>query len=216
MAVICLVAGLAIGYLLRGPQLSLSAAQRSAGATLPAAPARAMAGGRTISLDEMKQIADRQAAPLLERLKSDPNDSALLTQVAAVYHTSHQFKEAAGYYDRAMEADPKNVAVRTKLASSLYRSGDVDGAIAQLNRALGYDPRDANALFDLGMIKLQGKQDGAGALAAWQQLLKSNPELSAERKATVQKLMAEVLTSMGDRQRVQGAQSNGGRKSKSD
>jgi len=29
-------------------------------------------------------------------------------------------------------------------------------------------------------------------VAAWQQLLKSNPQLSADRKATVQKLMADA------------------------
>jgi cytochrome c-type biogenesis protein CcmH/NrfG len=44
------------------------------------------------------------------------------------------------------------------------------------------------------MIKWQGKQDSKGALAAWQQLLKSNPQLSPDRKATVQKMMAEVQT----------------------
>jgi cytochrome c-type biogenesis protein CcmH/NrfG len=42
------------------------------------------------------------------------------------------------------------------------------------------------------MIKWQGKQDGKGALAAWQELLKSNPQLSADRKATVQKLMTDA------------------------
>jgi len=42
------------------------------------------------------------------------------------------------------------------------------------------------------MIRWHGKQDGRGALAAWQELLKSNPQLSADRKATVQKLMADV------------------------
>jgi len=92
-----------------------------------------------------------------------------------------------------------------KLAISLYRSGDVDGAIAQLNRSLSYDPKDANSLFDLGMIKLQGKQDSKGALAAWQQLLKTNPQLSADRKATVQKLMASVQTAAGDQHGVEGA-----------
>jgi len=122
----------------------------------------------------------------------------LLIQVGAIYHTTHQFKQAAAYYDKAVRVDPKSVAIRTKLASSLYRDGDVDGAIAQLNRALSYDPKDANALFDLGMIKLQGKQDGKGALAAWKELLKSNPELSTDRRATVEKLMADVMTTLAD------------------
>jgi cytochrome c-type biogenesis protein CcmH/NrfG len=155
----------------------------------------------------MKQAADKQAAPLLEKLKANPHDSALLTQVAAIYHGSHQFKEAAGYYDKAAQADPKNVSLRTMLASSLYRSGDVDGAIAQLNEGLRYNPRDANSLFNLGMIRLEGKGDGKGALAAWQRLLKSNPQLSAERKAEVQKLMADVLTTLGDPKAAKGAAS---------
>ena len=55
------------------------------------------------------------------------------------------------------------------------------------------------------MIKLNGKKDGKGALAAWQRLLKSNPQLSEERKATVQKLMAAVLTMLSDQNGIEGA-----------
>jgi cytochrome c-type biogenesis protein CcmH/NrfG len=157
----------------------------------PSLPAGAM-GGHTPSLEEMKQMADKKAAPLLEKLKSDPNNSDLLIQVGNLYKGTHQFKEAAGYYDKVLHVDPKNVAIRTEMASCLYYNGDVDGAISQLQQALHYDPKDANSLFNLGMIKWQGKQDSKGALAAWQQLLKSNPQLSADRKATVQKLMADV------------------------
>jgi cytochrome c-type biogenesis protein CcmH/NrfG len=116
----------------------------------------------------------------------------------------------ADYYSRALEADPSNVAVRTKLASSLYRNGDIDGAIAQLNRALKDQPKDANALFDLGMIKLQGKGDARGALATWQHLLKTNPQLSPERKATVLKMMADAMTMMGDQHGIEGARSSNG------
>ncbi len=122
----------------------------------------------------------------------------LLLQVGAIYHRTHRFKEAAGYYQQAVALEPRNVAVRTKLAISLYRGGDVDGALAQLNQALTYDPKDANALFNVGMIRLEGKKDGKGAVAAWQRLLKSNPQLSADRKAEVQQLMANVLTSLGN------------------
>ena len=167
------------------------------------------------SLEEMKRMAGKQAAPLLEKLKSDPNNSAVLIQLGAIYHTTHQFREAASYYGKAVQVDPRNVDLRTKLASSLYRNGDADGAIAQLNLALSYDPKDANALFDLGMIRLQGKRDGKGALAAWQQLLKLNPQLSADRKATVLKLIAGVETTVGDQHGIKGARSNDGHKSDS-
>jgi cytochrome c-type biogenesis protein CcmH/NrfG len=194
MAVICLVVGLAIGYLFRGSQSPASPAQPAATAQASAqrsAPAGSM-GGYKPSLEEMKQMADKKAAPLLEKLKGDPNNSDLLIQVGNIYKGTHQFKEAAAYYDKAVQGDPKNVAIRTELASCLYYNGDVDGAIRQLQQALHYDPKDANSLFNLGMIKWQGKQDSKGAVAAWQQLLKSNPQLSAERRATVQKLMADA------------------------
>jgi cytochrome c-type biogenesis protein CcmH/NrfG len=209
MAALCLGVGLGVGYLMRSSQPAMTT-QRNAAQTTTSASSKP--AGHHPGLKEMQQMADKQAAPLLEKLKSNPNDSSVLVQVAAIYHTTHRFKEAADYYNRAVESDPKNVPVRTKLASSLYRNGDIDGAIAQLNRALKDQPTDANALFDLGMIKLQGKGDAKGALATWQRLLKTNPQLSPERRATVLKLMADAMTMMGDQHGIEGARNSDGHK----
>ncbi len=207
MAVLALIVGLPMGYLLRGSDSSapLSTARPAAGAGQPAAAGQ-NSGGHTLA--DLKQAADRQAAPLLEKLKSDPNNAALLGQIGAVYDSMHQFTEGAVYYNRAVQADPGNAVFHNKLAISLYSNGDVDGAIAQLNQALAHDPRYADALFNLGMIKLQGKQDGKGALAAWQQLLKSNPQLSADRKAIVQKQIADVQAMLSGQTTPHGARSN--------
>jgi len=209
MAILSMAAGLSLGYLMRSSQLAVEPAHSVPHAVQQTTTAAAKAPGhRSMSLEEMKGLADKQAAPLLEKLKTNPKDSSLLVQVGAIYHTSHRFKEAADYYSRALDSDPQDVAIRTRLASSLYRSGDIDAAIAQLNRALTYDPRNANALFDLGMIKLQGNGDSKGALAAWQRLLKLNPQLSPDRKATVLKLMADVMTMMGDQHGIESARSD--------
>ncbi len=191
LAVVSLLVGVLIGYLFRGSQSPAPPPAQSTPAVPASAPANAM-GGHMPSLDEMKQMADKKAEPLLEKLKSDPQNKDLLIQTGNMYEAAHQFKEAIGYYDKALQVDPKNTAIRTEMASCMYYNGDVDGAINQLQQGLHYDPKDANSLFNLGMIKWQGKQDAPGALAAWQELLKSNPQLGADRKATVQKLMAEV------------------------
>jgi cytochrome c-type biogenesis protein CcmH/NrfG len=209
IAAICLAAGLAIGYMTGGSPSATSPRTIVATAQAPHAAQGAINSGHppnhVPSLDEMKQAADKQAALLLEKLKADPNNTTLLVQAGDVYYRSHQFKDATAYYDRAVKADPRNVSLRTKVASSLYRSGDVDAAIAQLNQALRYDPKDANSLFNLGTIRLQGKGDGRGALAAWQQLLRSNPQLSPDRKAAVQKLMADVMTTLSNQRGTEGA-----------
>jgi tetratricopeptide (TPR) repeat protein len=173
-------------------------------APLPA-PAKTIGAKSMPTLADMKQMADKQAAPLLVKLQSDPKNTAMLVQVGAIYHGTHCFKEASVYYGKAVQIDPRNVAFRNKLASSLFRSGDIDGAIAQLNKALAVDPSDANSLFNLGTIKLQGKNDNKGALAAWQHLLKSNPQLSSDRRAMVDGMIANVMTSLDDRHRIEGA-----------
>ena len=186
MAIICLAVGLAIGYLFRGSQ-STAPPQAASVESGAASGMRQMP-----SLDQMKHMASAKAQPLLDKLKTDPNNSDLLFQIGTIYKSTHQFKEAIDYYDKASKLAPKNVAIRTELASCMYYNGDVEGAIAQLQRSLKQDPKDANSLFNLGLIKWQGQQDASGALSAWQELLKTNPELSPDRKATVQKLIAEV------------------------
>ena len=209
VAGVCLLVGLAIGYLTGGSPSAPSPRTIVATDKAPHASQGAInaahAANHVPSMDEMKQLADRQAALVLEKLKTDPNNTTLLEQAGTIFYRSHQFGESAAYYGRAVKTDPRNVALRTSLASSLYRNGDVDGAIAELNRALRYDPNNANALFNLGTIRLQGKGDGKGALAAWQQLLKSNPQLSPDRKAAVQKLMADVMTTLGNQRGAEGA-----------
>lgn len=189
MAGMCVVIGLALGYLFRG----------SASNAVPAAPVAQAASTRATtapaqmpSLDQMKQMADKQAEPLLAKLKSDPNNSDLLNQVGTIYKATHQFKEATSYFEKAVQANPKNNLARTDLASCLYYEGDVDGALKQLQEALVYNPKDANSLFNLGMIRWKGKGDTTGAAEAWKQLLKSNPQLDAPKKTEVEKLLAQV------------------------
>ena len=128
------------------------------------------------SLDEMKQMADKQAEPLLAKLKDGPRNADLLNEVGSLYRVTHQFKTAADYYQKALEIDPKNVGARTDLASCLYYTGDVDGAIAQLHESLKYDPNHAGTLFNLGLIEWQGKGDSKDAIATWENLLKLHPD----------------------------------------
>ncbi len=138
----------------------------------------------------MRRIADQQAAPILETLKSDPGNVTLLAQAGSIYHASHQFSEAALWYGKAVARDPKNAAMRIHLATSLYRSGDADGAMAQLDQALTLEPANPDALFNLGLIRQQARHDSPGALACWSKLLRTNPSLTAAQKNQVKSLMA--------------------------
>lgn len=190
IAAVCLILGLATGFLLRRSQGSAPQPESVAGrASLPASAGPAHSA-QPPTLDEMRHMADERAAPILEKLKTDPGNVALLAQAGSIYHASHQFSEAAAWYRKAVERDPQNVAMRIHLATSLYRSGDADGAMAQLNEALKLEPTNPDALFNLGLIRLQAKRDSPGARACWSKLLKTNPNLTTAQKNQVQSLMA--------------------------
>jgi len=190
LAAICLVIGLAIGYLLRG-SASPAATAAAAPDTTSQPPQAAMAQQQGMpTLDQMKQMADKQAAPLLEKLKSEPNNAGLLNQIGMMYRAAHQFKSAIDYYQKSLDIDPKNVGARTDMASCMYYLGDVDGALAQLNKSLTYDPTHTGTLINIGIIKWKGKNDVDGAIATWQKALKLDP--NPENKQLIEHLIAEA------------------------
>jgi len=198
MSAVCLVVGLVLGYLLRGSapvatsaQTAMTEMARATGGapTMPASAGTPDAHPKP-TLDDMKRMADAKAAGLLEKLNTNPKDAATLNQLGILYRATHQFKEAEGYFEKSLEVDPKNADVRTDLASCLYYTGDADGALAQLNKALTYDPKHAGALMNIGIIKWKAKNDVPGAVAAWEKLLKLNPDF--KQKDAVQHMIDEA------------------------
>jgi cytochrome c-type biogenesis protein CcmH/NrfG len=180
LAAICLAVGLPLGYMVRGT-IPTPAAAAKVEAAQPETP-MAMP-----TLDQMKHMADKQAEPLLAQLKEKPADPKLLIQTGNIYLRTHQFKDAAGYFQKALQSDPRNFAVRADLASCLYYEGDPDGALAQLHQNLNYDSNHAGTLLNIGIIQWKGKGDAAAAVATWQKLLQLNPKF--ERKDQVQHLI---------------------------
>jgi cytochrome c-type biogenesis protein CcmH/NrfG len=192
MAAVCLLIGVLVGYLVRGSANPASqAATGSVGMQQPAsAPPPGMAQQRAPTLDDLKRMADKQAEPLVAKLQTDPRNVDLLNKTALTYKAAHQFKDAIVYFQRALEIDPKNVPIRTDMASCMYYTGDVDGALAQLNKSLTYDPKHPGTLMNIGIIKWQGKNDTNGAIAAWQTLLKLNPNFP--QKDVIEHMITEA------------------------
>ena len=156
-------------------------------------PTTQQAPPATPSLDDLQRMADKKAAPLLAKLKSDPKNAQLWNQVGLTYKSAHQFKEAAGYFEKSLQYDPKNLGVRADYASCLYYTGDVDGALAQLNQSLTYDPKHAGTLMNIGIIKWRGKNDADGAVDAWEKLLQYHPDFP--QKDLVQQMLTQVKQS---------------------
>ena len=189
LCVICLVVGLAVGWLIRGSQGPAAPVEQASAATA--------AGGSSLqpTPEQMLHMADKQAAPLMEQLRNDPGNAKLLAQIGNVYYDAQQFPVAIDYYQRTLQVTPKDASVRTDMATAFWYTGNADTAIAEFNRALSDEPNKPNALFNLGVVQWQGKMDIKGALATWQRLLDTNPNYDG--KAKVLELMEQVKKHSG-------------------
>ena len=169
LAAFCLLLGVALGYLFRG-SASPATAQASAPATEQAAPAQPQPSA------DMQAAVAQAAAPLLEAIKQNPNDYDSLVKLANVYYDGQQFQNAIQYYERAVAIHPENVDVRTDMGTAYWYTGNADKAVAAMETSLKYRPGHRQTLFNLGWVRWQGKSDPQGAITAWEQLLKANPD----------------------------------------
>jgi len=170
LAAICLLLGVALGYLFRG-----SASPATAQASAPATEAAAAPAQQQPSADMQAAVA-QAAVPLLEAIKQNPNDYDSLVKLANVYYDGQQFQNAIQYYERAVVIHPENVDVRTDMGTAYWYTGNPDKAIAAMETSLKYRPGHPQTLFNLGWVRWQGKSDPRGAVAAWENLLKANPD----------------------------------------
>ncbi len=185
MAVLCLVLGIAVGYLLRGSGL-MSSPEAPA-----AVPSAAPAGAGQVQTPGMggmptgqqsADLVDKAAAPMLATLKTNPKDTATLTKLGNLYFDAQLYPQAIGYYERVLQITPANVDVRTDMGTAYYYSGNPDRALAEFQKALTYRPNYAQTLFNMGIVKLNGKHDAPGAIAAWEKLLATNPAYPDKQK----------------------------------
>jgi cytochrome c-type biogenesis protein CcmH/NrfG len=168
-AAACLLLGVVLGYLFRA---SASPATPVAAATTPpqqlAAPQQASA--------EAQGALEQASAPLLEAVKDNPNDYDSLVKLGNLFYDAQQFPNSIQYYERALKIHPDNPDVRTDMGTAYWYAGNTEKAVAAMETSLKYRPGHPQTLFNLGWVRWQGKADPKGAIEAWEQLLKSNPD----------------------------------------
>jgi len=186
MAVVCLVLGMVAGYVVHSPAAASSSVSEAP--VSPRAVPRSPSGEMPSAAD-LKRMADKQVAPLLADMQKHPKDADLLAKIGRSYLAAQQFQSAEQYYEQsvALKAKPDTL---NELAFIYCKLGDVDKAIATLDRALAIDPKNPKVLFNLGVFQWLGKTDAKAAIAAWQSLLKADPNFS--KRAEVEQMIAQA------------------------
>ena len=61
------------------------------------------------------------------------------------------------------------------MGTAMFYENHYDDAIAEFQKTLKADPNNAQALFNLGVAFLHGKNDSKRALEYWEKLVETNP-----------------------------------------
>jgi tetratricopeptide (TPR) repeat protein len=155
--------GIIVGYMI-ATQQDVTAAPAAAPVAAVAAPA---ATAPAVNEQELQAYRDI--------LKADPKNAKAAIKLGNSLYDAGRYAEAIVYYRQALASDPKNVNVSTDLATAIWYTGDADGALAQFEKSLAIDPTHGQTLFNIGIVKSQGKNDHKGAASAWEKLLAANP-----------------------------------------
>lgn len=175
--------GVIVGYIIGAGQAGTSL--QIAGGTTAQSP-----GGAAPAAQATAVVTDAELQAYRDILARDPKNAKAATDLANRLYDAGRYAEAIPYYQQAHALDPKNTNVSTDLGTALYYAGRPDEALAQLELSLKADPKHAQTLFNIGIVKRDGKKDGKGAIEAWRRLLEIDPNYP--EAARVRSLIAET------------------------
>jgi len=121
-------------------------------------------------------MTDAEIAALENRIRGKPGDTEAMRLLANRLYDVRRFDQAVLWYRKVLDATPNDVDVSTDLGTALWYAGRTDDAIAQLEHSLTIDPLHSQTLHNLGVIRLHGKSDRQGAIAAWEKLVEAHPD----------------------------------------
>ena len=161
-----LLAGFLAGFLV----MYLAVSNRDPGPTVIRDPS-ILAPARVATDTEQELLVELEA-----RLTGTPADLAILTDLANLNWDVENYAEAAAWYRRALEITPGNPDLYTDLGTALFYENRVDEAVAAFEAALELNPNHPQALINLGIVRLEGLGDRAGAIQLWERFVDQNPE----------------------------------------
>jgi cytochrome c-type biogenesis protein CcmH/NrfG len=116
-------------------------------------------------------------ASLEQKIRNEPRNADYRIQIGNIYFDLGQYQKAATAYEEGLKLHPGDPGVETDLATCYHSTGQHDKALQLLEEVLKDHPGFAQALYNKGIVLQAGKNDVKGAIAAWETLLQSNPNL---------------------------------------
>ena len=127
---------------------------------------------------------------LKDILQKDPKNLSAWVELGNLYFDTDRPQESIEAYSQYLSIKPDNPDVRTDMGIMYRKVGDPDHAIKEFRQAAQIDPKHVNSRYNIGIVLLHDKQDIKGAIKAWEDYLKVDP--NSERANRVRTQMAKL------------------------
>lgn len=164
--------GLIAGWIIGSQQAQPGAPRPAPAPSAAAAPS----GGESSSVTRAAALDEAQVQALKRVAEQEPSNATPRIQLGNLYLDAERYPEAIQWYGEAVKLAPNDVDASTDLGVCLYYTNQPDQALAQFAHSLQIDPKHTKTLLNVGIVKAFGKQDLAGAIQAWQQVIDVSPE----------------------------------------
>jgi tetratricopeptide (TPR) repeat protein len=171
-SIVFAVAGMCFGVIL-GWVIGVQQADLPQQATLTAA---APAAGGAGAAEQAPALDEARVQSLTTVIENDPQNAGAAVELGNTYFDAEQYPEAITWYEEGIRLDPTNPNASTDLGVSYYYSGQTDRALEQFEVSLKLEPQHTKTMLNQGIVLAFGRQDLAGAQAAWQRVVDLAPD----------------------------------------
>ena len=146
------------------------------------------------SMPSAANTSSDQAAKIeaLKKLtRENPENIESWIQLGHIYYDTDQIKEAIHAYETALKIKPDAPNILTDLGVMYRRAGNSKEAVAKFDQAIAADPSHQISRFNKGIVLMHDLNDAKGAVDAWRELVKLNPNAKAPNGQLVKDLIAQ-------------------------
>jgi tetratricopeptide (TPR) repeat protein len=139
-----------------------------------------------------RPLDENQARTLTAAAGKNPADAKVRVELGNMYFDAERYSDAVTWYEAALKVNPKDPDVSTDLGVAYHYLNQPDRALAQFEESLKINPKHVKTMLNQGIVLAYGKQDLAGAAAAWERVIQvapASPEADIARTA-LQRLKA--------------------------
>lgn len=111
-----------------------------------------------------------------DRVARNPGDEKAWVTLGNLYFDTHQHEKSIEAYGRALEINPNNPNVLTDKGVMHRSLGEYQVALDCFAKAIAIDPGHETARMNTGVVLFHDMGDKAGAIKAWQDLVRINPQ----------------------------------------